>query len=461
MKVWIGDVEQAIELGSPQSVAGALRVPLKAGPLVGVLHLRGSLKQLAVFVPHDAPAALPVTIGPEQTTDPEFSRSVMPGAGIAWESAPWPSWRQDPPSEKWSAWWKQRAAASWDQVDVGWTFTTGSPRNRFFDERERAALDSPLRPITPTQLIGLGPWKGATPDTDAALSRFTRWQLQRRHQHRGVLTYPLALAGGKPKSLPNYVGPGKIGTVTPCDSHHFSVDGLAAAFRLTGNPLALDQLCALMSYAIATEVYFDPAWHWPFGGQPRPAGRILCAIATTLECLALAGPATHPFAERLMDLAADLIGTLTKIGFNEQGKPNLFGQPDGRHLLVEHNLPPYDAIVALGCVRLHEVAAIPGALEHGERLLDYIERDAWSPQDGTFFDSIPHNAADSDVPPKLTGGVGIAQWNAPALIVGGRLNSPLLGALVTIAKAAKVGHEPYWTAKNWQAVSNFGPLLED
>lgn len=461
IKLFVDGVEASISFGEPTRVfLGVDRRVLTVDGFVGLSGFsfeRGGTLQLALFVDADFEVPRHIRFG-EDLDDVELSRLVQPGAGIAVTiGEPWPVVATSF-SSKWAPFWAELAARPWEKVDVAWTFTTGSPRNRFFSELERAGIDSPLR------FPGLGimkaiPFVGASADTARVLDRSVRYQLQRRFQHRGIKAYPAALAGAPCTNLPSYALPG-VGTVTAHDSHHFTLQPLAAAFRLTGSPLALDQICALLTHALATEAYFDAGWHWPYGNIPRPAGWLNVALADALECLPFGFPWTSPLYEKVLDVAHEHVQLQRSIGFSPEGRSNLFGGPDARHLLVDCNFPWQDAVQAFGLLRLDELAGIEGAREHGIALLDSIEAFGWNPATGVAYDSIPHFAKDFGVAPKASPGNGIGTWIAPALVLANRLDSPLLAALVKTAKAAKIGGKPWFSPFNWQAVSSFGPLVE-
>jgi hypothetical protein len=365
----------------------------------------------------------------------EYAREVPPWCGIAWSSDPPTRATAAPPTSTWDP---KYSLTSWAKTDVAWTMTTGSPRNRFFSEhRWRAARGGVSR--------AMEEW----------FDRYVRWQLQRSYQQpEAQRAFPRVLlgqsaVGGKATPYPG------IGTVLPGDTHHWTVGLLADAFLLTGDPRAFDQLTRAMSWALATQDYYRVDWPYPYGGSERVPGWLLVSLADAGEAFDAAGYASLVEWCRLHATAH--VERLETIGFNESGLPNIVSAPDpGRHLSVPWNSPWQGAIVGFGLQRVHEVLGVPGAHELGLRWVDYVETRGWNGMN-VVYDSIPHHPEHQHVAPRVAGVPGLGLWSAPALILAGRVDSPLVQFLIARSTATKVSGQPLFSPSH--GLSYFAPLF--
>lgn len=363
----------------------------------------------------------------------EYDREVLPGCGIAWSSSA-PSWRVDAEPSQWDALY---APKPWHKVDDGWTFMTGSPRNRFFSPHVWRAQG------------------GLSRDMEVWLDRYVRWQLQRSYQSPDpVRALPRALTG-HPHIGGEWTRDPLAGTITPMDTHHQTVGVLRDAYLLTGNPRALDQIVREITWALASQDYYRTDWPWPYGGIERVPGWLLVSLADAAECFKRAG--LQSLVETMALHAEAHVRLLETIGFNEEGLPRIISAADGRHLEVPHNLPWQGSIVAFGLYRVHKVLGVPGARELGDRYLDYVENHGWDGK-GVVYDSIPHYPED-DVGPRSAGVPGIGMWPAASLIEAGRRESPLLRYLVERSQEVKVSGQPLLSGHTDAGLSWFGPLV--
>lgn len=435
--VGAGEVEQRVELTLEHPVLvlpGWMRFDAQVAP--GVLA-QAYVSQTTTLVDVFNVGATPIRIAFEGVAGDllEYDRTVPTWCGISWSSSPPTRSAEAPAGGPWDS---AYPVLPWAKVDVGWTMTTGSPRNRFFSEhRWRAARG------------------GVTRAMEAWLDRYVRWQTQRSYQQPDPLrAFPrtmlgLAPAGGKPVTYPT------LGTVLPGDTHHWTVGVLADAFLLTGDPRALDQLTRAMSWALATQDYYRVDWPYPYGGAERVPGWLLVSFADAAEAFDAAGYAS--LVEWCQDHASAHVENLERLGFNELGLPNIVTAPDpGRHLSVPFNAPWQGATVAHGLLRVDQVLGVPGARELAQRWLDYLERDGWNGIN-TAWDSIPHEPADQAVARRAAGVPGIGMWLAPPLILGGRSESPLLAFIVGKAKATKSSGQVLFSPGG--SLSLFAPIL--
>lgn len=365
----------------------------------------------------------------------EFQRLVPTWCGIAWSHKAPTKTATDPPAGAWDA---AYAPQPWHVVDVGWTPTTGSPRNRFFSaHRWRAAHGDVTRAM------------------EAGLDRHVRWQLMRPLQQPDELRALPRIMVGQAAPWVKHVTYPDIGSVTPGDTHHWTVGELCDAFLLTGDPRAFDQVVRAMTYMLATQDYWRVDWHWPYGGAERVPGWLLCSLADAGEVFDAAG--YRGLYEWTRDQAQAHVELLTKLGLNELGLPNVVAAPDaGRHLPCPWNAPWQGAIVAFGLLRVDQVFGVPGAAPLAQRWLDYLEQRGWDGV-GVVFDSVPHNPEDQAVAPRAAGVPGIGMWLAPPLILGGRMESPLLAFLIERAKGSKYYGQVLFSPGG--SLSLFAPLF--
>lgn len=381
----------------------------------------------------------------EVSGDPgEFDRVVPPSCGIGWSSAPPTLQAEDPGPGRWD---KDYGPRAWPKVDVGWTFTTGSGRNRFFSAM-RWRVDHGVLSRT----------------MEAHLDRWCRWQLHRSYQDADAArALPRVLIGQKPGGgewLQYETLPGD--TVTPMDAHHFTVGVLADAWLLTHNPRALDQLIRALSWSLATQPQYDistgdDSWLGVYGGIERVPGWLLCGLADGVEVTKDAGIGL--LVERWTISASEHVDVLTKAGFNDLGLPNIVAPADaGRHIAVPFNAPWQGATVVFGLSRVADVIQVPNARRLAVSWATYLEDCGWD-HDTHVFDAIPHNPEDQGVSPSIAGLPGIGLWPAPALIAAGRTedDSPLLHMICEVARKTKYSGVTLFSPDGW--VGYFGPLI--
>lgn len=226
------------------------------------------------------------------------------------------------------------------------------------------------------------------------LGAFTEAQLNRPYQDPDDRGFPSGLTGiarveSKGAGANAFLGLPYWAAHCPC---HFTVDRLATAWELTGNPRALDQLIRLMVHALRTEYYLEleadqfgrVGVNGFYASAPRMIGWPLVAIARTLGVLrraakideggaklaALLGPQLKAFGE------AHIANVLKRWGL---GIWSPFATTDGTggHTTEKHDVVFMECVLAMGARRCAEFGLF-GAAELAHRCVEWIDSYGWA-----------------------------------------------------------------------------------
>jgi len=366
----------------------------------------------------------------------EFGRAVQPHTGIGWTQE---LVAQEAVTQPYDHLYSPEIP--FPQMDVAYTLTTGSPRNFFFDPHRHRAVH--FGPST-----AMNRW----------FDRFTRYQLMRNYQSVGARALPSWYTTGQVFKGFEYNHP-DFGAITPFDTHHMTISVLADDYMFTGNPRALDQIVRILVVALSTENYYNPNYHWPYGGTTRVPGWLLYSLADALPVFERAGD-SGMFNWTMGHIRAHL-NLLEKLGFSENG-PNIINPPDpGRHLPVPFHMPWHDAIVCFAATRLAGLG-VPGARKVADDWFNHIDARGWDIPDGCGYDSIAHYLdADGspEHPPKGGTCNGIGLWMVAPYILRNDTLKPFADNAIHALKTLNSEGKPVWSADSSFGMSLAAPLI--
>lgn len=346
------------------------------------------------------------------------SRLVPPGCAIGYSLRP-PKGDNHVPNSSNDNYWKKLL----DYVDNGYTLETGSGRNQFFCPQHLRAKE------------------GMSPLAEAYFDKFTLFQLRRAYN----------LASDKFAMFPSLVGeavwdPGwvhydDVGLVTPMDTHHMENTLLWTIYLHTKNPRALDQIIRLMLWSLSTQDYYQLNASWPYGGIPRVPGWLNIALLRAAMGANLAGIAS--LEQKFLDTLMNHINLQASLAWTTENRSPFYSGPDGRHLPVPCNLPWQDALWGFSLWMAWKVKKIGKARDLATRINDYLEVDGWNhdSENPIFYDSIPHNKSDFQVPPRTVDTKSLGVWFAPSFVLDDR-SFKSEDALIAYAKRTKTSPPP-------------------
>lgn len=343
-----------------------------------------------------ATAALAITV--DGATD-----NVWPLAGRAWSSKPPASVVGDVPKgsgDKFIA--EQAARVPIDHVETG---EHGSPRNFWHDPIELwAARDH-----------------GLSPTAVAYLDAWVSFQVRRPYQDADALGLPAAFYAEHRASTapsPKYgVSPFPGAEYLQAhDNQHFTVERLAAAWRLTRSPRALDQLIRCALHALDTEGYWQPPFKGWFSFAPRSPGWMLKETHVLFDVLAeIGGPLFDELAPRLVKRATQTIDAINGRWTDDVWSPFATTLTATGHSPLLHGVAFEHAILLTG-VRSW-IGIVPGAKRLASKLEEWIERFAWDHSEATklliYYDAIAPGAGPQ---PPGSEPLGVAGWVVGAMI---------------------------------------------
>jgi len=333
-----------------------------------------------------------------------------------------------------------------DPIDYPETGEHGSPRNFEFDPIEiHARRDGGLSPV--------------------ALEYFDKWaafQVRRPVQSRDGFGLPLAFAG-EGRSLrapaPKYgVSPFPgVEFLEPHDNQHFTIERLAAIFRTTRSPRALDQLVATLLHALDTEFYWQPPFPTKWGLAPRSPARLLTACHTAFVTLALVGgPLYQELAPRIARRAKAVIDKLNALWTDDVWHPLATTYTGAGHTALLHS-PAFENAHLLMAAR-RWIGLLPGAGRIAAKTQDWIERFAWDRLGSVggkllvYYDVVAPGAGEQ--PAGKEPDPGVAGWVVGAMIgTGGEFERRAREAAI----ATKCWNAPesyklgWWGETTWPA----------
>lgn len=272
---------------------------------------------------------------------------------------------------------------------------------------------------------------GLSPIGRDYLGAFTEAQLNRPYQDPDAIGFPSGLTGpvhveAKGAGANAFVGVPYWAAHCAC---HFTVDRLASAWELTGNPRALDQLVRLVVHALRSDYYLEleadrygkVSVNGFYSYSPRMIGWPLKAIARTLGVLrraakidpvggmklaATLGPRLKAFAE---------VHVANVLSRWPVGVWSPFANKDstGGHTKEEHDVVFMQAVLAMGARECAKFGVI-GASELHARSVEWIDRYGWD-RDGAsvmfFYDALKAGGGTSLRSP----GNGVGLWTIQAV----------------------------------------------
>lgn len=272
---------------------------------------------------------------------------------------------------------------------------------------------------------------GLSPIGRDYLGAFAEAQLNRPYQDPDGHGFPSGLTGAahveaKGAGASAFLGVPYWAAHCPC---HFTVDRLATAWELTGNPRALDQLIRLMVHALRTEYYLEleadrygkVGVNGFYSYSPRMIGWPLKAIARTLEVLrraakidpiggtklaAMLGPRLKAFAE---------VHVANVLSRWPVGVWSPFANTDstGGHTTEEHDVVFMECVLAMGARECAKFGVI-GARELNSRCVEWLDRYAWDragPSVMIWYDALKSGGGTSPRSP----GNGVGLWTIQAV----------------------------------------------
>ena len=342
--------------------------------------------------------------------------------------------------------WNYHAALPFSEVDIAYTPTSGSPRNRFFGWIKEYKSNK----LTIEQAL----WA----------DKYLSFQLLRPYQDPSRGGWPACFSefGSRKWGTPHYEG---IGTADAGDGGHFTIRTLVDIYELWRLPRALDQAIRCLFSAMHQWPYYQDVWEdRPYSGSPRIAGWLMLALADGLRATRISGHGL--LYDQIFRMAHDHINQQERIVNANPYAPLISAPDERRHIGVPFVCCWQMQVWAFALYELYKEVPHKRILKLAEHINKLMEDHGWDGQ-GTWYDSIPADPNDKETSPRPVGADSLGHWFAPAHISIDRDNSESLKAQIEVAKNSHWDHNrPFGSGvtnferKSYlKGLDKFGPLI--